>query len=170
MTTASPTVHASAVLIGARAVLIRGPAGAGKSRLALALIEAAQAGTLRFASLVGDDRVYLEAAHGRVLVRPADALNGLIEVRGLGIRRVPFEPLAVVGLVVDLQAADGERLPPATLHHTSVQGVSLPRLAVAAGGDPVPLVLAALRTTPADLSQPIPAVWFSGGDAGVGKK
>ena len=32
-----PTVHASAVLVGARAVLIRGPSGAGKSRLALAL-------------------------------------------------------------------------------------------------------------------------------------
>ena len=30
-----PTIHASAVLVGAKAVLIRGPAGSGKSRLAL---------------------------------------------------------------------------------------------------------------------------------------
>ena len=37
----APTVHASAVLTGARAVLIRGGAGAGKSKLALALIEQA---------------------------------------------------------------------------------------------------------------------------------
>ena len=37
------TVHASAVLVGARAVLIRGPSGAGKSRLALELIEARRA-------------------------------------------------------------------------------------------------------------------------------
>ena len=109
----STTIHASAVLVGARAVLIRGPAGAGKSRLAFALIEAAQAGTLRFAALVGDDRVHLEGVHGRVLVRPAEGLGGLIEVRGLGIRRLPFEPLAVVGLVVDLEVAEGERLPPA---------------------------------------------------------
>jgi len=29
-----PTVHACAVLVGAKAVLIRGPSGAGKSRLA----------------------------------------------------------------------------------------------------------------------------------------
>ncbi len=36
------SVHASAVLVGARAVLIRGPAGAGKSRLALDLLTAAQ--------------------------------------------------------------------------------------------------------------------------------
>jgi serine kinase of HPr protein (carbohydrate metabolism regulator) len=35
MTTDTATVHASAVLTGARAVLIRGPAGSGKSRLAL---------------------------------------------------------------------------------------------------------------------------------------
>ena len=60
------TIHASAVLAGARAVLIRGPAGAGKSRLALALIEAAQSGLLPFARLVADDRVELQARHGRL--------------------------------------------------------------------------------------------------------
>ena len=66
----STTVHASAVLVGARAVLIRGPSGAGKSRLALDLIEAARAGALLFARLVGDDRVHLEPIGGRLLVRP----------------------------------------------------------------------------------------------------
>ena len=30
------------------------------------------------------------------------ALAGLLEIRGLGIRRLPYEPVAVVGLVVDL--------------------------------------------------------------------
>jgi HPr kinase/phosphorylase len=148
--TASPTIHASAVLVGARAVLIRGPAGSGKSRLALALLEAARVGTLRFACLVADDRVHLEAAHGRLLVRPADRLRSLIEVRGLGIRQMPFEPLAVVGLVVDLGSAEGARLPPAALHSTVVEGITLPRLAVAADADPLPLVLAFLRTAPPD--------------------
>ena len=87
----SSTIHASAVLVGARAVLIRGPAGSGKSRLALALIQAGGTGALPFTRLVGDDRVHVEAAHGRLLVRPAETLAGLIEVRGLGIRQVPFE-------------------------------------------------------------------------------
>ena len=41
-----PTIHASAVLWGARAVLIRGPSGVGKSRLALALWTAAALCTL----------------------------------------------------------------------------------------------------------------------------
>ena len=49
------TVHASAVLIGARAVLIRGPSGSGKSQLALGLIEAARGGALAFARLVADE-------------------------------------------------------------------------------------------------------------------
>jgi len=143
-----PTIHASAVLIGARAVLIRGPAGSGKSRLALALIRAG--GTLPFTRLVGDDRVHLEAAHGRLTVRPAEALAGLIEVRGLGIRRLPYEPIAVVGLVVDLAAADAERLPARETAVTEVSGIAFPRLAVAPGVDSYPLVLAALRTAESD--------------------
>ncbi|MFL4983414.1 MAG: HPr kinase/phosphorylase, partial [Xanthobacteraceae bacterium] len=98
------SIHASAVLVGARAILIRGAAGSGKSRLALALIEAAETGLLRFARLVADDRTHVQAVHGRLLARPAEMLAGLIEVRGLGVRRLPFEPLAVVGLVVDLGA------------------------------------------------------------------
>jgi HPr kinase/phosphorylase len=138
------TVHASAVLAGARAVLIRGPSGSGKSRLALSLVEAAGAGTLRFARLIGDDRVYLEAADGRLLVRPAEALAGLIEIRGVGIRKLPYEPSAVVGLVVDLAAADAERLPDTERQYAVIAGVTLPRLAVAAGHEALPAVLALL--------------------------
>jgi HPr kinase/phosphorylase len=144
MAQSAATVHASAVLVGARAVLIRGPSGAGKSRLALDLIAAVQAGPLRFARLVGDDRVHLEPAHGRLLVRPAEALAGLIEVRGAGIRQMPHEPSAVVGLVVDLGALDAERLPESDRQYAAIGGVKLPRLAVAAGQEALPAVLAVL--------------------------
>src|SRR5262245_25455010 len=105
------SVHACAVLVGARAILIRGPAGSGKSRLALALIHAAETGRLPFARLIADDRVRLEARNGRLLAWAPDTIAGLIEVRGLGIRRVAYEPMAVVGLMVDLAAPDSERLP-----------------------------------------------------------
>src|SRR5262245_14126479 len=142
MTAESPTVHASAVLTGARAVLIRGPAGAGKSKLALALLNAAQTGLLRFARLIGDDRVHLEPVHQRLLVRPAPELAGLIEVRGLGIRRFDHEPVAAVGRVVDLAAEDAERLPES--NQTVLLGIPLPRLAVAPGIDPLPALLIAL--------------------------
>jgi HPr kinase/phosphorylase len=142
MAVETPTAHASAVLAGARAVLIRGPAGAGKSQLAFVLLGAAECGLLSFARLVADDRVQLEPCHGRLLVRPAPALAGLIELRGVGIRRFPHEPVGVVGLLVDLAAVDAERLPQ-TLE-SEVLGVRLPRVAVAAGTDPLPAVLAML--------------------------
>jgi HPr kinase/phosphorylase len=142
----APTIHASAVLIGAKAALIRGPSGSGKSRLALDLIEAARAGTLPFARLVADDRVHIEARAGRLLLRPAPALAGLIEVHGLGIRRLAYEPLAVAGLVVDLAAADAARHPPPQACRTVLEGIALPRLAVAAGEPALPLLLAFLRT------------------------
>lgn len=146
-----PTIHASAVLVGARAVLIRGPAGSGKSRLALALLQAGGSTTLPFTRLVGDDRVHVEAAHERLLVRPAETLAGLIEVRGLGIRKVPFERIAVVGVLVDLSAPDSERLPALKSAVLEVDGVPLPRLAVAPGEDPFPLLIAALHTTDSGL-------------------
>ena len=85
------TIHASAVLIGPKAVLIRGPAGSGKSQLVWDLLQAAAAGALPFARLVGDDRVHVETQGGRLLVRPAAQLAGLLEIRGLGIRRLPYE-------------------------------------------------------------------------------
>ena len=141
------TIHASAVLVGARAVLIRGPSGSGKSRLALELIEAGDAGRLRFAQLVADDRVHLEAAGGRLLVRPAEALAGLIEVRGAGLLRMPHEASAVVGLVVDLAAVDASRLPDRDLRKTEIDGISLPRLAVAADAAALPALLAILNSS-----------------------
>jgi len=145
----SATVHASAVLVGARAVLIRGPSGSGKSRLALDVIEAGRTGSLPFARLVADDRVHLETANGRLLVRPAEALAGLIEVRGVGLRRIAHEPSAVVGLVVDLAVPEAQRLPDAAERITEVGGIRLPRLAVASGAAALPAVLARINS-PAD--------------------
>jgi HPr kinase/phosphorylase len=144
---ASPTIHASAVLTGARAVLIRGPAGSGKSRLALTLIQAASPrGQLNFARLVADDRVHVEAAHDRLIARPPAVLAGLLEVRGLGIAQLPYEPMAVVSWVVDLDVAAPMRLPDDAAAHAIVAGVRVRRLAVAPGCDPLPMVLAAVTS------------------------
>jgi HPr kinase/phosphorylase len=148
MAATDPTIHASAVLIGAKAALIRGPSGSGKSRLAWDLVTAAAEGLLPFARLIADDRVHLESRSGRLLVRPAQALAGMVEIHGLGIRRIEFEPVGVVGLVVDLGAVDAARNPNAQAGNITIDGVSLPRLGVAAGMMPRPLVLAALRIPP----------------------
>src|SRR5260221_12427456 len=105
------TIHASAVLVGAKAALIRGPSGAGKSQLVWNILAAAAKGMLPFARLVADDRAYVESFSGRLLVRPAESLGGMIEIHGLGIRGIAFEPLAVVGVNVDLGADHAGRTP-----------------------------------------------------------
>ena len=142
------SIHASAVLIGAKAALIRGPSGSGKSQLALALIEAAAQGALPFARLVADDRAFVEGRAGRLLVRPAPELAGLIEVRGLGIRRLPYDPAAVVGLVVDLAASDSDRLPAHDAGETTIESVKLPRLADEPGASVQPKDQAFRLTAP----------------------
>jgi HPr kinase/phosphorylase len=142
-------VHASTVLVGERALLIRGPSGAGKSRLAFALLDAARTGVLRYARLVADDRVRIFAAGDRLLAAAPETTQSMIEVRGLGIRRVDCEPLALVGFIVDLAATDGARLPSASACETEILGVRLPRLAVAAGEEAFPLVIARLSSAAA---------------------
>lgn len=147
MTNDGASIHASAVLAGDRAVLIRGPSGSGKSRLTFDLILAGRAGQLPAATLIGDDRVRLTVRDGKLIVRCVDELAGKIEIRGLGIRTLGFAAEGAVGLVVDLDAADAERLPPPETLKTTVSGLELPRIPVAAGHAPLPLVLAFLTTT-----------------------
>ncbi len=141
-----PSTHASAVKIGARAVLIRGPSGSGKSRLAFDLILSGRSGQLPPAILVGDDRVLLDTDGQHLLVRPVRELAGLIEIRGLGIRRCEFTDEAEVGLVIDLHAADAERLPRPSSLQTEIFGVKIPRIPVGSDFSPLPLVVAALTT------------------------
>jgi HPr kinase/phosphorylase len=76
---------------GYDAVLLTGPSGAGKSDLLLRLID-------RGFALVADDQVIVE----QQLARAPAALAGLLEVRGLGIFRLPFLQAAPPRLVVRL--------------------------------------------------------------------
>ena len=144
--TVTETIHASAVVTGERAVIIRGPSGAGKSRLARALLQAAQTGLLPYARLVADDRVKIMATHGRLVVSVPEAIRGMIEVHGLGIRASACEPFAVAGLVVDLAANDAARMPENMT--ARLLDISLPRLPIGATMEPLPIVLAALSTAP----------------------
>lgn len=148
------SIHASAVLIGRSAILIRGPSGAGKSLLAWRLLHQGirvPAGDTMppvslWTRLVGDDRVHIEARHGRLIVRSAPALAGLIEIRGLGVRRIDYEPAARVGLVVDLDDPDAARLPEPASTRVVIEKIELPRLAVPHGGDAMAMISAWLGT------------------------
>ena len=144
----SASIHASAVRVQDWAVLIRGPSGSGKSRLAFDLIQAGRSGQIPPTTLIGDDRVHLKSHEGRAFVRSAPSLAGLIEVRGLGIRTCNFVEEAVVGLVVDLDAPDAARLPAAEALTVSLMGTRIPRIPVETGFFPLPIVVAWITTTP----------------------
>lgn len=150
----SGSIHASAVTVGTTGILIRGPSGAGKSQLAFDLILAGRARQIAEAHLVGDDRIFLSVADGHVLARPAPRLAGLIEIRGLGIRRCDFVPQARIGLLVDLAAADAARLPAAKSLSTCILGIKIPRIPVQAGDRALPMVMAWLLTSPAEPASP----------------
>lgn len=146
MPSAAETIHASAVLVGERAVIIRGPSGSGKSRLAAKLLDAGKTGLLPYVRLVADDRIRISAAHGRLLAAAPGSIRGLVEVHGLGIRAVPCEPMAVAGWIVDLAAEDAARMPEPGF--AELAGVRIPRLAIKANENAFPILLAALTSAP----------------------
>jgi serine kinase of HPr protein (carbohydrate metabolism regulator) len=127
----SEAVHASAVLVAERGVLIRGVSGAGKSLMALALVARVRRDG-GFAALVADDRVWLETANGRLIARGAPKLAGLCERRCQGLIEAPYEAEAVLRLIVDLaeRGATPPRMPEAADLYDSLGGVTLPRLRI----------------------------------------
>ena len=121
-------VHASAVLIRSRGVLIRGPSGAGKSSLLLSLLHADPAD----AHLVADDRAVVTRRAEGLSMAPSEELAGLIEVRGQGIFKRPHTAPAPVDLVVDIRsAADCARLPDASERTVDILGVRVRRVFIA---------------------------------------
>lgn len=100
----SMQIHASCAARDAAAVLLTGPAGCGKSDLLLRLLD-------RGFVLVADDRV--DVADG--MASPPPALAGLLEVRGLGLLRLPYLPSARLALVIDLSRPPA-RLPAPARH------------------------------------------------------
>jgi len=110
-------LHGTCVALGDRGVLILGPAGAGKSTLAVQLIGLG-------AQLVADDRVIVDA-EGRAWAPAATA--GLIEIRGLGLMRLAARDSARLVVAVDLAAETVSRLPQPS--ETLINTVCLPLIA-----------------------------------------
>jgi HPr kinase/phosphorylase len=123
------TVHGTAVCINGAAVLIRGPSGSGKSDLALQLIEASSPSFS--AQLVADDQTEITLEADKLMVRAPKTIQGLLEVRGLGIITLPFLEEAPLALVVDLYPADQiERLPTREQNREVILGQTVPRISI----------------------------------------
>ncbi len=95
------SLHATAVVHGESGVLILGPSGSGKSALALALMARAS-GAGAFGALIGDDRIFVRKAEGRLVASGAANMAGIIERRMAGLIAVPHEPATIVRLAVEL--------------------------------------------------------------------
>jgi HPr kinase/phosphorylase len=141
-------VHGTAVALGGRAALLRGASGSGKSDLALRAL-AAPASSLVEAlfELVADDQVVIRASEDGLTVSPPDRLQGLIEVRGLGIFPVPHRSDARLSLLVDLVGPHQVERLPDPWPKDVLLGVSLPvlRLAPFEASAPLKLALALTR-------------------------
>ena len=99
------TVHGTTVDLDGTAILLRGPSGSGKSDLALRLMEGG-------AVLVSDDQTCLRVNGTTLTASAPPVIAGMIEVRGIGLLRVPHHDDVTLGLVVDMtDPLRVERLP-----------------------------------------------------------
>jgi HPr kinase/phosphorylase len=123
-------VHATCVALKEgrswRALLLRGASGAGKSDVALRLLEAG-------GRLIADDQTHLAKVGRALIATPPQSLAGLIEVRGIGIVKLGRGQLlarAPLALLVDLVRPDQvERMPEPA--REKVLGIDLPKVALA---------------------------------------
>lgn len=101
------------------AVVLRGEPGAGKSDLALRMIDAGRA------ELVSDDQTLLSKLGNNILASPPPSIAGKLEVRGLGIVSFSYCSDVPLGLVVDLVSrGEVERLP--VVNKEKILGVEVP--------------------------------------------
>ena len=128
MTGQQTILHGACVSVGGKGVLILGPPGAGKSDLALKLIDQPGYGLspkLTRSELVADDQVVIARRGKKLAASAPPALGGKLEIRGLGIVDVKAKPKVMLALVVKLQAhAHIERMPDSSTFE--ILGISLP--------------------------------------------
>ena len=115
------TVHASAVALDGRAVLISGPSGSGKSDLALRLLD-------RGFTLVSDDQTIVRKDGGRLVASAPPTIAGKLEIRGIGIVEVERVDHMPVALLVEL-TSDIQRFPDDN-RERPLLGVKLPLISI----------------------------------------
>lgn len=114
-------IHATSVAVHGRGVCLLGPPGSGKSDLGLRLIDGG-------AVLISDDQTeVIQGPDGPMLSPPMD-IAGQIEVRGVGILRMPYRRNVRAMLAVSLvPSTEVDRLPAAAVHEIA-PGLCLPVL------------------------------------------
>lgn len=137
-------VHATAIAVGRRGALIRGPSGSGKSDLALRCLALSPSTLLRdVVKLVADDQVILTRKSAGLIATAPPVLRGWLEVRGVGILEVAVAAEADIVLVADLvREGPIERLPD-PLQKAHIMGFAVPLIRLLPFEDSAPLKLIA---------------------------
>ena len=120
-------LNATCISIDDKGVLVTGPAGAGKSDLALRLIDTG-------ARLVADDQTELHIENNELIAGAPKSIKGLFEVRHVGLLRLPSVASVRVALYIELALLHEklERLPETdtiTLLDRPLQRFKLPSFA-----------------------------------------
>jgi hypothetical protein len=119
---ASETVHATSVAIDGHGILIMGASGAGKSDLALRLID-------RGALLVADDYTLATARDGQLMLSAPPTIAGKMEIRHLGI--VDMAHIEHVPAVLAIRLEDHPPRMPDSVPTLLLAGIALPAIALA---------------------------------------
>jgi len=110
-------VHASCVVTEGGGILIHGASGSGKSELALQLMAMG-------AVLVSDDQTIVHRRDEELWASAPTATRGMIEARGIGLLAAESVARARVGLSVDLDRLEVERLP--EMRYRELLGLRVP--------------------------------------------
>lgn len=123
-------IHGTCLAIGGEGVLLVGKPGAGKSDLALRLIDqpgSGLSGRLREAELVADDQVVIRRTGDALVASAPASLKGKLEIRGLGIAELAVAAETRLRLAVRLTpSSEIERLPDLPAARMEILGLALP--------------------------------------------
>jgi serine kinase of HPr protein (carbohydrate metabolism regulator) len=127
-------LHATCVAMGDKGVLLLGPPSAGKSDLALRLIDMPGRGageaSMDF-KLVSDDQVMIRRESNDLYATPPQPIAGHLEIRGLGIVHTAHRARIKLVLAVKLMAAARiERMPDRHKDRFEMLGVTIPLIAI----------------------------------------
>tara|TARA_B100000989_G_scaffold236078_1_gene182921 strand:- start:751 stop:1173 length:423 start_codon:yes stop_codon:yes gene_type:complete len=115
----SKRVHGTSVALEDHGVLIVGHSGSGKSDLALRLIDSG-------GTLISDDQTVCLKKQNEIFLYSIKEIYGLLEVKGMGIIKVPYVENVKMKIIVSLIKKKPERINPK--NKKKILGLNFPYL------------------------------------------